>query len=294
MKRIKFFIEETTDYPVDVKIYSEHTHGRGAFVQWHNGRENHYAVCPKCDNPAVVLGLFKKIEGNKKPHARHATYDVPEIAPFNRELYEWCENHRDHPDFVREVRPGERTERDAHIYNTAHQYFDHAINLIERALGIKVSHAYAEAIANNYVNRNVDMYRGACVDNIPWMMIFSMPGTPLYGRQISKNSPIYDYISHNKDVQLEETGDPFWQRIGKTNSFLNLDMVITNYRSTVQDEETHSFLTISIGEVENNHGTFRELFGTEIEVSTRLFSWKIKKDTNKRNAALLEIANKVF
>ncbi len=82
MLRIKFSYENLRDYSIDIDIYREHTNkDRERFIQYRDKIKCHYAICPKCENPAIVLGLFKEIEG-RVPHARHTKHDVEGIGKF--------------------------------------------------------------------------------------------------------------------------------------------------------------------------------------------------------------------
>ncbi|MDO5399174.1 MAG: hypothetical protein Q4G33_14750 [bacterium] len=46
----------------------------------------HYAVCPRCDNPIQILGLYTK----PKLYGRHYTRSVKGLANYYQTNYEYC------------------------------------------------------------------------------------------------------------------------------------------------------------------------------------------------------------
>ena len=84
MKEIKF----TTRYddptlPFSDKDFKGKYEGRigdkSDYIQMINGEKKHLALCPRCNNPVVILGIYKRI--NVAPHARHAKgVDIPKVV----------------------------------------------------------------------------------------------------------------------------------------------------------------------------------------------------------------------
>ena len=194
MKVIKLTHETTQGVPVNVDTFKEITRDEYPYKQWHNGEKRAFAICPKFDNPVVVLGIYKELSAKLAPHARHITQNIDGIGEFNPEEYEWCSYHREHCNYVRELRAEERTDKDIFIYNVARDHFDQVVYILEKTTGLKISDASAIALCENYVENQVDMYRGASVENILWMAIFAMPGISLHYRQVKANSPMYELL----------------------------------------------------------------------------------------------------
>lgn len=69
-----------------------------------NGK-NAYAICPLCENPVKLIGIYVDMEKRKqREHARHCKYNVANISDFVIEKYERCPYHRKNPDYIMEPR----------------------------------------------------------------------------------------------------------------------------------------------------------------------------------------------
>ncbi len=289
MLRIKFSHEDLCDYPIDIDIYREHTNNdKKRFIQYRNRIECHYAICPKCENPAIVLGLFKEIEG-KAPHARHTKYDVEGLGKFVQETYEWCPNHVGKVEYLREPRAKDRDDREIAIYYTAREHFDQAIYLIEKMLGMKISKRLAREICREYVMSEADMYRGSCIDNIPWMLFFAKHSTSMYGRWIRKGSPLFEFLESYDKVILRPIPGREYYSVDKAGSFLSLNLTISMYNALVEKNYTKEFLTLALGRTLENDDV-ETVFRTKIEVDSVHFRNMINAKNVHRNDELLSIA----
>ena len=57
------------------------------------GHQSLYAVCPACDNPIQIIGLFK----GEKPYGRHYKGSIPGLAKYNADNYFNCPYSHPHP-----------------------------------------------------------------------------------------------------------------------------------------------------------------------------------------------------
>lgn len=53
-----------------------------------NGRR-YFAVCPACDNPTQIIGLYTKSDNVKLPYAKHYNRDS-KVAKHNEQAYQFC------------------------------------------------------------------------------------------------------------------------------------------------------------------------------------------------------------
>ena len=65
MKRFKLHVGDITDYSISKEEYKRRTQEKSPYIQWKNGKKNGYAVCPFCNNPIVIVGLYREIENNR-------------------------------------------------------------------------------------------------------------------------------------------------------------------------------------------------------------------------------------
>lgn len=197
MKEIKF----TTNYePVlsfsdqDFKTkYEERVGNNPGYVQKVRGETKHLALCPRCNNPVAILGIYKKI--NVAPHARHAKeVNIPNVAQYDEYKFQNCPYHNKRADYIKEyVDETEELQRQD-LYKIAKEHYDKAIYLLQKETGIYITLAMAETLAENYVIMRAYNYIDATVYNIPWYLIYSFHGFPLYHMIIRKNSTLYKHL----------------------------------------------------------------------------------------------------
>lgn len=197
MREIKF----TTNYePVlsfsdqDFKTkYEERVGNNPGYVQKVRGKTKHLALCPRCNNPVAILGIYKKI--NVAPHARHAKeVNIPNVAQYDEYKFQNCPYHNKRADYIKEyVDETEELQRQD-LYKIAKEHYDKAIYLLQKETGIYITLAMAETLAENYVIMRAYNYIDATVYNIPWYLIYSFHGFPLYHMIIRKNSTLYKHL----------------------------------------------------------------------------------------------------
>lgn len=197
MKEIKF----TTGYePVlsfsdkDFKTkYEERVGNNPGYIQVVGGEAKHLALCPRCDNPVVILGVYKKID--VAPHARHAKgISIPDIAEYDEYKFQHCPYYRRRSNYIKEYVPETEEPQRQELYRIAKEHFDKAIYLLERETGIYISLKMAEMLAENYVVMRAYNYIDATVYNIPWYLMYSFNGFPLYHMIVKKNSTLYRHL----------------------------------------------------------------------------------------------------
>lgn len=197
MKEIKF----TTGYePVlsfsdkDFKTkYEERVGNNPGYIQVVGGEAKHLALCPRCNNPVVILGVYKKID--VAPHARHAKgISIPDVVEYDEYKYQHCPYHRKRANYIKEYVPETEEPQRQELYRIAKEHFDKAIYLLERETGIYISLKMAEMLAENYVIMRAYNYIDATVYNIPWYLMYCFNGFPLHHMIVKKNSTLYRHL----------------------------------------------------------------------------------------------------
>lgn len=161
--------------------YEERVGTNRSYEQESGGELKHFAVCPRCNNPVVILGIYKKID--VAPHARHASgVNLPGVAQFNEYKYLHCPYHVKKANYVREYVPEtdepEREELKGKWYSlraTGYRYAvgkDDALSEWLRFSILKLDDTSNESHLNNTVDRfelKVDPYHfGNLVNYKDW------------------------------------------------------------------------------------------------------------------------------
>lgn len=197
MREIKF----TTSYEpvlsfVDTKFkekYEERVGDNLSYTQIINGETKHLALCPRCNNPVAILGIYKKI--NTAPHARHAkNVDIPNVAQYDEYKFLKCPYHQKKADYVKEYVAETDEPNRYELYKLAKEHYDKAVYLLKEQTGIYITLKMAEDLAENYTKMRAYNYIDATVYNIPWYLLYSFHGFPLYHMIVKKNTALYKHL----------------------------------------------------------------------------------------------------
>lgn len=246
MKEIKF----TTAYEQvlsfsdkDFKTkYEERVGNNPGYIQMVDGEKKHLALCPRCDNPVVILGIYKKI--NVSPHARHAKgNNIPNVAQYNEYKYLNCPYHKKRANYIKEYVPETEESQRHELYKIAKEHYDKAIYLLQKETGIYITLKMAETLAENYVIMRAYNYIDATIYNIPWYLIYSFTGFPLYHMIIRKNSTLYRHLI-KLGFDLKESKIRGHVYVENSEGYL---LTATNYRYVVDENDNlNEWLDFSI------------------------------------------------
>lgn len=236
MKVIKF----TTNYEPVLSItdkdfktkYEERIGNNSSYIQTSDGSAKHLAVCPRCNNPVVILGIYKKID--IAPHARHdRNVNIPGVAQFNEYKLLRCPYYNKKANYIREYVPETEEPQRRELYRIAKEHYDKAIYLLQKETGICITSKMADALAKNYVRMRAYNYIDATIYNIPWYLLYSFNGFPLYHMIIRKNTTIYKHLKQ-LGLNLKESRIKGHIYVENDDGYL---LTATNYRYVVDEHE---------------------------------------------------------
>lgn len=222
--------------------YQEKIGNNPAYVQQIDGEIKHLAVCPRCNNPVAILGIYKEI--STAPHARHAkNVDIPNVARYNEYKYLHCPYHKRKANYVKEYVPETEEPQRQELYRIAKENFDKAIYLLQKETGIYITLDMAEQLAENYAAMRAYNYIDATVYNIPWYLLYSFPGVPLYHMIVKKDSVIYKYLLKT-GLNLKDSKIKNHAYVENNEGYL---LTATNYKYAVdENDELKEWLDFSV------------------------------------------------
>lgn len=246
VKEIKF----TTNYESvlyfadrDFKTkYEERVGNNPCYIQVVKGETKHLALCPRCNNPVVILGIYKKID--VAPHARHAKeINIPNIVQYDEYKFQNCPYHKKRANYIKEYVPETEEPQRQELFKIAKEHYDKAIYLLQKETGIYITLKMAETLAENYVIMRAYNYIDATIYNIPWYLIYSFNGFPLYHMIIRKNTTLYRHLIQLGFV-LKDSAVKGHVYIGNNEGYL---LTATNYRYVVDEsDKINEWLDFSI------------------------------------------------
>ncbi len=246
MKEIKF----TTNYePVlsftdrNFKIkYEERIGNNENYIQVVHGEKKHLALCPRCNNPVVILGVYKRIDVT--PHARHAKgVNIPGIAQYDEYKFLNCPYHKKRANYIKEYVPEVEEPQRRELFRIAREHYDKAIYILQKDTGIFITQEMADTLAENYVIMRAYNYIDATIYNIPWYLLYSFNGFPLYHMIIKKNTTLYKHLNR-LGLNLKESKVKGHVYVEDNQGYL---LIATNYRYVVDENDNlNEWLDFSI------------------------------------------------
>ena len=297
MIEIKFHKGVSKIYGVSREEFAEATKERSPYVRFGTNGKEAYGICPLCENPVKLLGIYAKLE-KQRSHGRHYSNDVQGLINFDEYTYLRCPYHRKKSDYISEIRNTEdMTEFNKEILKLAHDYFDTCIYVLRNVTGLVISVALAEDIALDYKAHPGYMTYDVTRENVPYIMGMCMTGKNLVKRVIEQDSPLYDMLKDKKEVSLvllDNTAKPMY-RIESNVGYLDLSFNISRYRY-VADSTTklREYLKLHIGRADGM-GTYETYAEKEVEVDPFLFT-KLIRSANKPKPRpeFVDIANRIL
>ena len=262
------------------------------------------AVCPICDNPIRIFGLEKEIvrnnaDGTKtyvRPYAKHYEHNTP-IAKYVKSNYLNCPFASGYRTPNRNERAKEITELNKEIYYSVRENFDSAIYILSLSIGIKIGFKQAEELLKHYLFEKGYMYNGATYGNIPWMILYeSFLDMSLFGKQISKDSELFEWLKKRKDVELIPSDNPKYCIVkNKDGCFIDYMVELYRHKRFVDTEdELKEYITLRV--VYSNNGN-KDYVAEDIETIQMDLNWYERllfSSKRIRNQKLMDIAQNMM
>jgi hypothetical protein len=295
MKEIKF----TTNYEQTLSFsdknfkakYEERIGKNSGYIQTIGGDKKHLAVCPRCDNPVVILGIYKKID--VAPHARHAKgIDIPNVTSYNEYKYLRCPYHKKRDDYVREYVPETEEPQRKELYRIAKECFDKAIYVLQKETGIYITLNMAEQLAENYAMMRAYNYIDATIYNIPWYLIYSFNGFPLYHMMIKKDTTLHKHLKQ-LGLKIKNSKISGYVYVENNEGYL---LTATDYRYVVDENsnlnESLLFSIICPDDAVTNTLLYKLIDRISVKVDSNYFNNLLDYQDWKPQQKLLDIAKK--
>lgn len=295
MRRFKLVQGNVKPYDITRNNFKRFTGKKEPYVAWgSDGKKRCFGICPACDNPIQLIGLYKKLKNTDSPYGRHYNRNA-DIARHNEQAYFFCPYAKHLYNNSEKILKDELTDFERNIYYAVRENFDFAVYLAEQISGLKINEWFAEEILRDYLGGEGYMYYGATYYNIPWMLLYFCMAKPVYKRLVRIGSPLYDMLKDRKDVCLQQYKNSPYYLVDKAGRWLNLQYsVILHDRKIVHDEVKEEIrLILSSSDVRGTHIQEAE---TVLEINEYRFSNLIhsEKAAQYRNERLLQIAEQIM
>ena len=219
---------------------------RGKYVQiGRDGEQRCFAVCPACDNPIQLIGLYGSKDG--RIYGKHYCRSVINLAKHNEQAYRLCpfaSNNYTPPS--KEDRKSEMTDFEINIYNTVREHFDQIVYIIKAETGLYIDATFARDLLRNYYAARGWMYEWSTMYNIPWMTLYLYSGFDIYGKLVRKGRSLHELLSNNNKYKLINVNDNYDKVV--TNTWVESNFMACRHRRQVEDDEVRESITLELAE----------------------------------------------
>ncbi|WP_414041273.1 hypothetical protein ACJU26_04120 [Acidithiobacillus sp. M4-SHS-6] len=199
------------------------------------GEDVQYAVCPACDNPIQIIGLYRLLERIHQPFGRHTGAAIRGLAELDPEERDNCPYFKPRPREKRARRKG-LNPVSRKILGTLIEQFDRVVYLLRKQTGINFSQKLLRKMLETYRAERGYLYTGATLLNIPWVFAYMSDSQPIVGQYLRKDADA-DLMRAIRDmvpgVHISDGG-----QIGrKTKNFLSLAVCFIHHRESKDRED---------------------------------------------------------
>lgn len=254
-----------------------------------------FAICPACDNPIQIIGLYKKLKNTDRPYGRHYNRDT-KIAPHDEQAYQFCPYAtRAYGKVTPDMRRKKLTDFERSIYYCVRDNFDLAIYIMKQDTGIFITESMAKNILREYLCARGYMYYWATLYNIPWMLMYFTRNRHCFGLLVRNNSELHQYLSTRQDVELESKENSNYALVKNKGQFLNLGYATILHDRKVINDEVRETIQLIVSD-EKKDGTPRILKYIPMEINEyRFMNLTQSPEAQKyRNQRLLDYAKELM
>lgn len=295
MRRFKLKPGLTETYEITKENFEVLTNGRKIFREkGKDGKTREFGICPACDNPIQLIGLYKKLENTDRPYGKHYGHDIA-LAKHNEKTYQFCPYASRKWAVSKESLKEEVTDFEKGIYYAVRDNFDYAIYLAETVTGLKISPAYARQMLEYYLGVPGFIYYHATYYNIPWMLLYFMPAVTVHYKLVKKDSPIYNLFKKCKYIKLLETKYASYYRVEKKDLKKDLEFATLLHRRKVVDDEVKEYIDIILS-TRDEENLPQKIGSCTLEINEYRFPNLVhsKKAKAYRSQELLDIAKEMM
>jgi hypothetical protein len=243
-------------------------------------QKRYYAVCPLCENPIQLIGLYKAIRSSEKPYGKHCGKDIDERLPsHNSYTYHYCpyaSHQKAYDNWSAEDIP--LTPHTRELYDIFRDYFDCAAYIISETIGVKLSRAVCRNMLKAFSVNKVHLYHGLTINNLPLMAAyFGLSQQSLFGQSVKIGSDLYNGLTEKcPDVDFSEQSNGYARL--KTKRFININIRFSLHKQVVSNENLEETITFFV-DVDDTKAVFQKV----IEIDQSFFLKMIYNADNRQN-----------
>lgn len=285
-------------YRIDKSTFELTTQQKKPYYSFNNKNERiQFAVCPACDNPIEIIGLYKPLKHTDRPYGKHYPHSIKGLAVYNQQAYDYCPYSKKQTAITRDSRKTVLTDFEKDIYLLMREQFDRVIYVLSKQLDIKITNSAAQRMLTTYVKGEGWLYPWATLNNLPWVFGHLSWSKSLYGQPVLKNSSLHSSINElcpSAQFMPSEYYNKYDVLMSKEKMYLDINYCIINHRRNMNNNtltETMDFM-VTEGQIEDR----KIIYNKQLTIDEPYFMNLINlpEERSHRNIKLLEIAQKLM
>ncbi|MEM5767941.1 MAG: hypothetical protein AAGU32_06590 [Bacillota bacterium] len=282
-------------FPVDQTEYLLQTQKKAPYcVPKVKGGNHFYAVCPECENPIQIVGLFlDTAEAGRKPYGRHHKGSLPGLAEYNEEDYYDCSYSNPKwkkPDALRS--PDSYVSKQ--ILRLIYEQYDRMIYVLTQDMEVRISRPLAKKMLQQLLDNRAWRYRMATMNNIPWILGEVAPSTHLYGQWIRRGSQLKQAIEKRcPAAHFQDTVSAQYVRLQhRPGEYLNVQFFFLGHEKTLDASGQHLQESIDFEVTNGNECIYHKTIQIRTDYFLNLIH--LPEAWSHRNGSYWEIAHELI
>lgn len=295
MKTFKIKTGNCPIYNIDKDLFETLTKRKDPYYPDNKIENGQFAVCPKCDNPIRIIGMYEIHKNNTSAYGKHHTKSIPNLAKYRQSYYDDCPLASKNRHIDKGSRRSELLELEINIYNLMREHFDKVVYVLQKSVDIKFGEKTLRKLLTAYIHQKGYMYKWAYLNNIPYMLGYIPSAKPILGQFIKVNSALHNAIKSNcKNAAFEKCCYDGYERLTKKgNNFLDLNFVFLHHSFTEQGNDTIETLEFEVFETKNSKN--KTIFKKTLIVDEQYFLNLVNNYDNwHENEHILNIAREIM
>jgi hypothetical protein len=294
MDEYKLYVDDTSGKLIDKDQFEADTLRREPWYQSGSGEKlSQFAVCPACDNPIQLVGLYQLPENVKNPYGKHTMSGIRNIAPLDTEARDNC------PYF--KPRQHQKSDRKARfdgvprkIIKLLIEQFDRVVYILEKQTQVVLSPRALRGMLERYRGEQGYLYTGATLRNVPWIFAYMSDATPLFAQKVNGNDELTKAVlTHVPKAKIDSNGRLDTATKG---AFIDLKMSFIRHR-IIKDSEASGLIESMVFVVSQSlKGELVDVYKDVITFESRWFERLIQMpvDHPYRRMDRVELAREVL
>lgn len=237
MNIYKLDVTERNWWSLDKDDYEQRTARRPPWYKVSDeGKPLYFAVCPACNNPTQIIGLYKLPSNITAPYAKHYGKPVPRVGIYDREAYDWCP-YSDHS----KKNGGTKNKRSEsllsrQILELLILHFDKIIWMLSDVTGISINEKLVIEMLHQYRKEEGWLYSQGTLMNIPWIFAYMTDYQNILFKKI-KDPALLQAIIRESDDKIHAKENGFIVKNPSYENHLDIGVYYTNHSVSVAGHE---------------------------------------------------------